>query len=356
MKKNPFIFYAYPLAWIIVFFLFGYALHDALLPLIAAFFISYLLYPVVLFLERHRVPKKVAVGLVFSTAFSILIGILIILIPQVIHLGIAAFHDFPALSKRALLSFESLTQFVGIPVHIETEAIFQELSNFIENISISSLAAITGLLQKTVFNLIEIGLWVIKFLIFPLFLYYALDRFNSAKEEFISFFPKRYIHHLVEFSQIFNRVLSGYVRGQLVVCSILATFYSISFWYVDLKFGAVIGIITGFAYLVPYVGFASAFIFGIGICLAYFTTVFQLVLIICIFLIGQTLESFILTPRITGNRVGIDPLITILCLIIGGNLFGFVGILTAIPVTGILKEYYTKTKRHYQKSDFYTLN
>jgi putative permease len=352
MKKGLF-YYFYPLFWVGSLFLFALALHEALFPLVAAFFLAYLLYPVVTKLQEFKISEQVAIGITFTCSLALLVGIGALLLPKAIQFILSFVHNFPNLMEQFLRTVDTLSVKLGLPIEFKVDSIISDIHDSLHKISFSTVTSLTIFFKNRAINLMGVFVWLIKLFIFPVFFYYALSRLVAAKNEFKSFFPTRYRYMLYEFSAISNRVLSGYIRGQLVVCCILAIFYSSLFWFVGMPFGLIIGVVTGFSFLVPYVGFGISLLLGIVISLADYSSLSQFLIIVFIYLAGQWLESFILTPKITGNRVGLDPFLTILVLIIGGNLFGFVGLLTAIPIAAILKEYYTRLKSHYHTTDFY---
>ncbi len=352
MRKSIF-HYFYPAFWIVSLVLFALALHEALFPFVAAFFLAYLLYPIVTQLQKFKFSEQAAIGFTFSCSMSLLLGVFALLLPKAIQFVMSFIHNFPDLLEQFLRTVDTLSVSLGLPLEFKVDSIIADIHDSLHKISFSTVTSLTIFFKNSAFNLMGVIIWIIKLFIFPVFFYYALSRLMRAKNEFQSFFPTRYRHMLGEFSIIANRVLSGYIRGQLVVCCILATFYSSLFWLVNMPFGLILGVFTGFAFLVPYVGFGLALLMGVVFSLAHYTTLTHFLVIMSIYLVGQAIETFILTPRITGNRVGLDPFLTILVLIIGGNLFGFVGLLTAIPVSGILKEYYLRLKSHYQTTDFY---
>ncbi len=352
--KSVVVKYGFPVFWLSLFIVLSICLSEARLPLVGAFLLAYLLHPIVDRITKWGVPEPLSIVLVFAVSLLSLIGLLSVVIPQFFHLILSLIQDLPDLVIKALETLERLAAAVDIPFHVEKDQIIGEVRHYLQSISFSTLTSMTGLLQKTVFNLIEVLFWVIKLLFFPVFFYYALHYYRATKEEIKSFFPTRYHVDLVEFSQIASRVLSGYIRGQLVVCSIMATYYATMFWLIDVKYGLVIGMLSGFAYMVPYVGIASAFLFGVGMNLANFVSPTHLAMMLGIYALGQSAEVFFLTPKITGNRVGLEPFITILVLIIGANMFGFLGVLLAIPVSGICREYYIRLKAIYSRSDFFT--
>ncbi len=351
--KNTLSYYLYPVFWISLVVLSFYLLESTLTPLIGAFFLAYLLYPIVEKLQSFGLSKAWAVGITYTVSCVILTGLIVMLTPMLVHLAITFIKDLPRLLTSATYSLEQVADQFGIPFHFEVDIFLNEMQHYLTSISFSTFASFSNFLKNTVFNVIHIFLWFVKFLFFPVFFYYTLDKYQDIKQQFTSFIPYRFRPYLSEFSEIVSRVLSGYIRGQLLVCSILATFYACGFWLVGMHFGVIIGVITGFLYIIPYVGFTIALIMGIVITLANFSGIDHLLLVLLIYMLGQALESFFLTPKITGNKVGLDPFLTILVLIAGGNLFGFVGMLTAIPIAGIMKQYYGRIKTHYQTSEFF---
>jgi len=353
LKKPILQYYAFPLLWVGIAFLFTYVLSSVLLPLVTAFFLAYLIYPLIKRIQSWGAKESVAVGIAFFISITFLVSLFALLIPRLVSLATLIIKDFPILIKGLLIGLDFLFSQVGLEIHIPVDTLLYDFKEYIETISLSTLTSLSGVLQQTAFNLVSISVWILKLLVFPIFFFYALDKYSVIKAEFKSFVPTRYHHYLTEFSTIVGEVLSGYIRGQVVVCSILSVFFATSFWILEVPFGIVIGVLTGFSFLIPYVGFFVALLFGMIIALSNFAGVHHLLMLIAVYSFGQIIESYILTPKITGNRVGIDPFLTILVLIIGGNLLGFVGILIAIPVAAILKRYYNKLKIQYYKSDFF---
>ncbi len=335
---------------------FLYYLGDALVPLALSFFLAYVLHPVITRLRVWGVPRWVAINGTFLLAFFALTAICIVLGPMLIHLIVSIGLDFPHILTQFFERLEQFSQLHHLPFHFRAEDILTEMRQMVSGFSIHTVASFTGLIQKTFFNVVVIALWILKLFIFPVFFYYSLQNFEQMAVEFLGFFPPRFRGHLQSFSDVLNRVLGGYIRGQLLVCTMLAIFYGGSFWWAGMKYGPLIGIVTGYGYLVPYVGFSISVLVGVVMTLANFVSWTHFFLIIAIYGVGQMMESFVLTPRITGNRVGLDPFLTIVVLIVGGNCLGFFGILIAIPVGGILKHYYAKFKEKYQCSDFYLAN
>lgn len=134
---------------------------------------------------------------------------------------------------------------------------------------------------------------------------------------------------------------------------ILSILYGFGLWATGLKFGLIIGLISGMISIIPYAGFTLGFLAAIIMGVANFTGVDTLVGIIIVFAIVQVLEGFIITPKLVGDKVGLSPFVTILVLIIGGNLFGLLGMLLAIPVGAIAQALLQDLLKEYKKSNLY---
>jgi predicted PurR-regulated permease PerM len=150
-----------------------------------------------------------------------------------------------------------------------------------------------------------------------------------------------------------DEVLGQYLRGQLSVMALLAVYYSVALWAFGLELAFPIGVFTGLAVFVPYVGF------GVGLVLAVLAGVLQfapseaLLMVAVVYGLGQLVESFVLTPRLVGERIGLHPLHVIFALMAFGQLFGFVGVLVALPASAVLLVAIRRLRAQYQASALY---
>jgi predicted PurR-regulated permease PerM len=150
-----------------------------------------------------------------------------------------------------------------------------------------------------------------------------------------------------------DEVLGQYLRGQLSVMALLAVYYSVALWAFGLELAFPIGVFTGLAVFVPYVGF------GVGLVLAILAGVLQfapseaLLMVAVVYGLGQLIESFVLTPRLVGERIGLHPLHVIFALMAFGQLFGFVGVLVALPASAVLLVAIRRLRAQYQASALY---
>jgi predicted PurR-regulated permease PerM len=148
--------------------------------------------------------------------------------------------------------------------------------------------------------------------------------------------PRPYAAVVREQALLIDETLAGYARGQATVCLVLATFYGLGLTLVGLEFGAAVGIVTGLLSFVPFVGATTGFVVGVGIALAQFSEWTSVFLVAAVFAVGQVLEGNFLTPKLVGDRIGLHPVWVIFALLAGGALFGFIGVLLALPVSAIV--------------------
>lgn len=187
----------------------------------------------------------------------------------------------------------------------------------------------------------------------PLALYYLLLDWEHFIGTLYKFVPLRMRDSVSSFFQEADAVLGQYLRGQLLVMTIMALFFSIGLMLFGLDLAWPIGIFTGLAMFVPYVGFA------IGLLMAFVVGVMQLglakatIMVLVVYGAGQVTESFFLTPRLVGERIGLHPLAVIFALLAFGQLFGFIGILLALPTSAVLLVTIRRVRAQYFQSMLY---
>ena len=330
-----------------------YGLGAALGPMIFSFAMAYLLRPLTGRLERWGIPRTVSVGVVFllSTAILVLIGIL--LVPILLREFRNLILSLPALADLLFTHVDSFLQEYGYSLPIQREELHSFIQQTLSKSSLDLLQSATPLLTNTFSSLIQIVLLGLNLALVPVFFAFFVHQYESIRKGFFSLVPLRYRNQARAFGSRLQDILQGYIYGQLLVMLILATFYGLGLLAVGLKYGLLIGILTGLLVIVPYVGFTLGLVTAAIVGFAHFTTWTQFLLIYLVFGLGQALESFLVTPWLVGQKVGLSPLTTILALIIGGNLFGFVGLLVAVPSAAIVQEILRMLRLEYRKSRFF---
>jgi predicted PurR-regulated permease PerM len=162
--------------------------------------------------------------------------------------------------------------------------------------------------------------------------------------------------HLATLHQLFHdidRTLSGFIRGQALVCLIQATYYSIALSVAGLNFGALVGVATGVLTFIPYIGATIGLVTGIAIAIAEWHDTTHVLIILGLFAFGQILESNVITPALVGGRIQLHPAWVLFSVLAGGALFGFPGILIAVPVAAVIGVLVRFGVQQYRQSYYY---
>jgi predicted PurR-regulated permease PerM len=187
----------------------------------------------------------------------------------------------------------------------------------------------------------------------PVALFYLLLDWKQVVSRVLNLVPPRARPSVDSFTSEADEVLGQYLRGQLLVMLTMAVFYSTGLGLFGLDLALPIGLFTGFAMFVPYVGF------GIGLVLAFLAGILQfasikaVVMVAAVYGSGQVIEGFYLTPRLVGQRIGLHPLVVIFALLAFGQLFGFVGVLVALPASAVLFVAFRRLRAGYMGSKLY---
>jgi predicted PurR-regulated permease PerM len=187
----------------------------------------------------------------------------------------------------------------------------------------------------------------------PLVLFYLLYDWNRMLARLEGFVPRRWLDKTMQLARDMDRMLSQYLRGQLLVMAVLAVFYAIALTIAGFEIALPVGIFTGVAVFIPYIGYATGLALALLAALLQFGDWYGFGAVAVIYGFGQILESFFLTPRLVGERIGMHPLAVIFALLAFGQLFGFFGVLLALPVSAILSVALRELRQGYLSSTLY---
>ena len=196
--------------------------------------------------------------------------------------------------------------------------------------------------------------WLATFVLIPVVLFYLLLDWHSLLARLKNGIPRRWVGMTSGLALEVDSLLAQYLRGQLTVMLVLAAYYSIALTLFGFDVALPVGLITGLLVFIPYLGF------GLGLILATIAAVLQfdgfhgLIAVALVYGFGQVLEGFFLTPRLVGERIGLHPLAVIFALLAFGQVFGFVGVLLALPASAIVMVAIRHVRRLYLNSSFYT--
>jgi predicted PurR-regulated permease PerM len=344
--------------WIVVWLAFALllvALGPVLTPFLAAGILAYALNPGVdrlagLALGGWRMPRALAVLIVVLLFLLALIALILIVVPVLrteIPLLQAQIPQF--LVKLNDLLGPRLAEF-GIQTRLDGAGIKALLSQQMATSGDEIWSAV--LASARIGGTAVIG-WIATAVLIPFVLFYLLMDWHAMLGRIAGAVPRRWVQQTVAMANEVDSLLAQYLRGQLLVMLTLAAYYSVALMIARFDVALPVGILTGLLVFIPYLGFS------LGLGLALIAAVLQfsdwhgLISVAIIYGCGQMLESFFLTPRLVGERIGLNPLAVIFALLAFGQLFGFVGVLLALPASAVLMVAFRHLRRHYLGSSFY---
>ena len=330
-----------------------WGLGDTLVPLLISFVIAYLLFPLIKKLESKGIKRSYTVPAVFASLLVITGIILALVLPGLISDTQVFLKELPTNSTKAIQKIETISSNFGYEVDLSKDSISTYIKRHLSEFSGGLLKGVTKGLNSSFSGLVKWLIAILNLFLVPLFFFYVINDYEKISEEIKSFIPKPLLPKLSHYVNLSNEILSGYIRGQLMVALALGVLYALGLSIVDLRFGILIGLFSGFISIIPYAGFSLGLLTAVTIALANDTGVGSLVGIIAVFIIVQALEGVVITPKFVGEKVGLSSLATMLALIIGGNFFGLVGMLVAIPLAAMCKTLLKDLKAEYQQLDFY---
>ena len=190
-------------------------------------------------------------------------------------------------------------------------------------------------------------------LISPVVAFYMLRDWHDFTGKILALVPKKHKKNVTDAIKAVNRIVSGYLRGQLLVCIFLGSFYALGLWLVGLKLGLLIGFLAGIISFIPYVGSISGFLMAMIIVVSQYGTLPKILAVITVFGIGQFLEGNFLTPKLVGENIGLHPVWVMFALLAGGVLLGVLGMIIAVPVAACIGVLLRFMVRRYKNSAIY---
>jgi predicted PurR-regulated permease PerM len=332
----------------------------ALTPVFAAFMIAYLLDPLVDRFEARRVPRVVAIFIVLGLFLVGCTLVVLLVVPAVVGEVVSfATRELPPLLDRAQSWVEGTLHAYGYELpHDWSEAWALARTNLGGQSSGDMAGRATTILT-------EIGKWawggtrsifglVGSLLVVPVLAFYLLYDFDRIVESIRELLPWRYRPFVVDVAGEVDQMLGQFVRGQFLVMIALAVLYSIAYAALGVRLAIPIGIVAGILSFIPYVGGASALVLALLMCLLHWRSWWQIGGVVIAYAIIQVLEGFVITPRIVGDKVGLSSVWVLVALLVGGELFGFLGVLLAVPVAAVIKIFAIRAIAHYRKTHFFS--
>lgn len=341
-KKTPSRQPPTPLTWKHYLWIVGAALFFAaalvglgpiLTPFFAGAILAYLGSPLVEWLSRRKVSRTLGTLMVLLILLAAIFVLLFILIPLIQSEAKTIAQRTPELLERfSETLLPKIESWLGVSLSLDVNSLRTLIADNLNSVQSLSLNVLSGvksggqLLLSVVINIVMI----------PVVMFYLLRDWNILVSSVDRLIPRRWHGKTSRITKEIDAVLAEFIRGQALVMLVLTFYYVIALWAVGLEFALPIGLLTGLLVFIPYVGF------GIGLSLAIIAALLQwsglpfFLAVIAVYGAGQLLENYVLVPYLVGDRIGLHPLAVIFALLAFGQLFGFVGVLLALPVSAAL--------------------
>jgi predicted PurR-regulated permease PerM len=325
-------------------------LAPVLTPFLIAAVLAYALHPAVERMASRGVPRALAVVVVEVLVLFAFTAVLLLIVP-ILSKEIPLLRErIPLLAKGAKESLEPWLAQYGINVALDIDSLQQMVLKALNaNIedwlsTILASARIGGSIVLTV-----LGAMVLV----PVALFYMLMDWPRLTERVQEMVPPRLRPGFHGFMSECDTVLGQYLRGQLLVMLAMAVFYSVGLALFRFDLAVPVGVFTGLAMFIPYLGFGLGMLLALLAGVLQFASWYGVVAVAAVYGAGQVLEGFFLTPRLVGERIGLSPLMVIFALLAFGHLFGFAGVLVALPLSAVLAVAAARLRSWYLQSRLY---
>lgn len=325
-------------------------LAPVLTPFVVAAVLAYALHPLVERIAARRMPRLAAVVLVEVAALVLVAALLLLVVPV---LG----KELPLLKAQVPVLLDKLNQSLapwlaqwGIQINFDIASLKAWATRVLDaNLEdgVAALLSSARLGGSVVLSLLGNAILV------PVVLFYVLADWPSLVARAQALIPPRARVPTLTFLAECDQVLGQYMRGQLVVMLVLAVYYAVALAIAGFDLALPLGVFTGLAIAVPYVGFGIGLVLALLAGLLQFGALKGLLLVALVYGVGQLGESFVLTPRLVGERIGLNPLAVIFALLAFGTLFGFVGVLVALPASAVVLVALRRARAGYLSSRLY---
>ncbi len=328
-------------------------LAPVLAPFVIAAVMAYVLHPLVLRLEglaAGRLPRALAVVFVEFLAILALLGILLLLVPILVREWPLLQQQLPVLLDKLGDAINPLLAQLGLNVSLDLRDLKTQLVTYLSANREDWWAPLMSSIKLGG----SVALAVLGYpVLVPVALFYMLYDWTRLVNSVVELVPPAWRERFDGFMQDCDQVLGEYLRGQLLVMLALAVFYAAGLKLFGLDLALPIGVFTGLAVFVPYLGFGLGLVLALLAGLLQFASAQAVVMVAVVYGLGQLLESFVLTPRLVGERIGLHPLAVILALMAFGQVLGFVGVLMALPASAVLLVGLRRLRHQYLQSDLY---
>lgn len=327
-----------------------YLLAPILMPFLSAAVLAYIADPLVDKLEK-KMSRTLAVTVVFFTLSLIALLLLLIVLPLVERQIVVLAEKLPLYIDRTQQYFiPILKSQLGLDIAaFDLNMLKQSLSDYWKTAGGIAANVLSSISQS---GIILAG-WIANFLLMLVVTFYLLRDWDYLVEKIHALIPRQNEKIIVVIAKESDEVLGAFFRGQMLVMLVLSAVYTVGLMFIGIDTALLIGVIAGMVSFVPYLGFMVGIVIASIAALMQFQDIMPLFYVSIVFLTGQMLEGMLLTPWLVGDKIGLHPVAVIFAVLAGGQLFGFVGILIALPVAAVIAVVLRHVHERYTQSELY---
>lgn len=329
-------------------------LAPVLTPFVLALLLGWLGDPLVDRIERAGRSRNAAVTLVFVLMLLLVVLALMILVPLIERQIVTLIAALPQMRDWVIhTGVPWIEQKTGLELMtwLDPERLIEWIRGHWEQAG-GVAKTFFGYLSRSGFAMVT---WVLNIALLPILTFYFLRDWDKLVERVAAVIPRKYVGTVGRLAQESNDVLGAFIRGQFLVMIALGVIYAAGLSFTGLNLGLLIGLIAGLISFIPYLGATTGVVLAVLAALVQ-AQGFDLKLmagLAATFTVGQLLESYVLTPRIVGDKIGLHPVAVIFAVMAGGQLFGFLGMLLALPVSAVANVLLRYAHERYTQSDLY---
>ena len=336
----------------------AFLLGNILVPVVVAFFTAYILDPVIDRFESRGFNRTFGIVVFLSLMAVFLTAFVIILIPVVQTQTQDFTRNFPQYIHRmqnfiVTTALPGVEEMYGKPLPTDYAQLMETLPKSLATVWPELIQYAQKTLRAVMLNISWLAAGFVSMILIPVFTFYFLRDFDRIRFAVMELFPRPTFEYWVGYFKEIDTALASVIRGQLTVCAVLGILYAIGLSIIGLPLGALVGLLTGALAFIPYVGFSVGFLIALILALFAWNGPALIIGVLVVYGAVQLFDAIAITPRILGGKLQVSPVVIIIGLFVGGRLFGFIGVLLAVPVMAILKVALRHIIISYRKSAYY---
>ena len=334
-------------------FLLLYRLRGVLTPVFFAFLLAYMLDPLVDRLQRLGLPRVAGIATLLAVSLGAIALLVLFALPALVRDVGALAQQLPGAAQRFLQQVTPQLTAYGIEVPVTVDDWLLSVQRGLGQWSSSALAPVKSVISALLGGTASLFSALAAFVMVPVLTFYLLMDFDAVVQRMYELLPLRYRPEVVSIAREADAVVGQFVRGQLTVMAILAALYALGFGLVGVPLAVPIGLLAGLVAFIPYVGSAAALVLALAMSLLHYQGTWQIIMVLTVIAVVQLMDGFFITPRIVGDRLGLSPVWVLLSLMLGGELFGFLGVMLALPSAAVVKVFAARGIAWYSGSEFF---